>query len=116
MAVSLQFTGTPLVGLVDTNAGVESGVSTHPSIHRISKPLQDLFCGLTQEQLITEQKADPDIAPEFGWIEKGASQPPRADKAACIPATRALRSQYCNILLHRGEKHYTPGFLCSFNL
>lgn len=82
------------VGVVDASSDNQGGSLFRPGVYRVSEPAQtNLFGGWTQEQLISAQETDPDIAPVRKWMDEGRGRPPWADIAPYRPATKAYWSQ-----------------------
>ena len=73
----------------------QAGSLFRPSVCRVSEPAQtNLVGGWTQEQLISAQEADPDIAKVRKRMDEGRDRPPWADIAPYSPATKAYSSQW----------------------
>lgn len=82
------------VGVVDTFSDNLADPSFRPGVYWVSEPAEtNLFGGWTQEQLISAQETDPDIAPVKKWLDEGRGRPPWVDIAPYSPATKAYWSQ-----------------------
>ncbi|KAL7889979.1 hypothetical protein AOLI_G00022370 [Acnodon oligacanthus] len=61
-----------------------------------------LFNGWTMEDLCTAQKADPDIAPVWRWLEEGGERPTWVDVSPLGWATKASWSQWKRLYMQEG--------------